>query len=288
MAMLLAALCQNRINNAQQINAAMSMSKNDLLVRGFSASSLGALTASTAGAGEGRYPYDGDPLASTGHPLRWALMGGRPPVRSFGLGSSEPVESVMRRWDRLLDALAARGVARLATAHQVHGADVVRHATHWRGWLRERGVDGHITDVPGTALAVTIADCTPVFIAHPRGVIAALHAGWRGTAAGILSVGLDAMADLGCPADECRVHLGPSICGACYEVGPEGRLYGRRTDGKGLDVRRAGEKAMRRGRRAELKERCLRLVRCRRSTGSQLRATRINTLSHLDLAQSAS
>ena len=79
----------------------------------------------------------------------------------------------------LKQGLVERGVVRLATAHQVHGADVVRHATQWRGWLRERGVDGHITDVPGTALAVTIADCTPVFISHPRGVIAALHAGWQ-------------------------------------------------------------------------------------------------------------
>lgn len=197
----------------------------------------------------------GDPLASAARvPHLPVGIEGWTTTRlagSFGLGSSEPVESVMRRWDGLLDALAARGVVRLATAHQVHGANVVRHATHWRGWLRERGVDGHITDVPGTALAVTIADCTPVFIAHPRGVIAALHAGWRGTAAGILSVGLDAMADFGCPADECLVHLGPSICGACYEVGPEvfEALHGRRTHDKGLiDVRAVlHEQATRRG-----------------------------------------
>lgn len=159
---------------------------------------------------------------------------------SFGLGSTEAVSDVMARWDLLQSALAQRGVQRLATAHQVHGADVVIHRDGWRGWLRERGVDGHVTAVAGTALAITIADCTPVFVAHPAGVIAALHAGWRGTAAGILSAGLEAMTALGCPPNECVVHLGPSICGSCYEVGPEvlSAITGRPASGKGyLDVR---------------------------------------------------
>lgn len=170
---------------------------------------------------------------------------------SFGLVSSESTVAVHNRWSALQDDLAALGVYRLASASQVHGADVVRHHGSWRGWLRERGVDGHLTNVPGTALAVTVADCTPVFIAHPSGVIAALHAGWRGTAAGILNVGLDALAELGCPADECVVHLGPSICGACYEVGPEvfEALVGVRPAAKGLiDVRAVlADQATRRG-----------------------------------------
>ncbi len=170
---------------------------------------------------------------------------------SFGLGSSEPVGDVMARWDGLLEALQRRGVNRLASATQVHGADLVEHRGGWRGWLRRRGIDGHVTAVPGTALAVTVADCTPVFVTHPRGVIAALHAGWRGTAAGILDAGLDAFAALGCPSDECRVHLGPSICRSCYEVGPEvfEAVTGARPAGKGLlDVRAIlAEQARRRG-----------------------------------------
>jgi YfiH family protein len=159
---------------------------------------------------------------------------------SFGFGTDEPVVHVMERWSGLLDAMERQGVRRLASATQVHGADVVRHREGWQGWLRLRGVDGHVSDVPGTAMVVTVADCTPVFIAHPAGVAAVLHAGWRGTATGILPAGLDAMAALGCPADECRVHLGPSICGRCYEVGPEvfEALTGNRPAAKGLiDVR---------------------------------------------------
>lgn len=139
-----------------------------------------------------------------------------------------------------MDALAQHSVHRLGSATQVHGAEIVRHGDGWRGWLRLSGIDGHITATPGTALAVTIADCTPVFISHGRGVVAALHAGWRGTAARILDVGLDAMTELGCPPDECQVHLGPSICGSCYEVGPEvlEAVTGRPATSKGLlDVR---------------------------------------------------
>ena len=140
---------------------------------------------------------------------------------SYGMGSQEPVADVSSRWSSLADALAARGVDRLTSAYQVHGVQIATHRAGWTGTLRMSAMDGHVTNVPGTALAVTVADCTPVFIAHPRGAIAALHAGWRGTAARILAAGLNALAAIGYPTDECAVHLGPAICGACYEVGPE-------------------------------------------------------------------
>ncbi|MES2525109.1 MAG: polyphenol oxidase family protein [Gemmatimonadota bacterium] len=159
---------------------------------------------------------------------------------SFGLGSDEAVAAVIGRWDGLQAALLTRGIVRLCSASQVHGADVVPHDGSWRGWLRLRGVDGHFTTTRGTALAVTVADCTPVFIAHPAGAVAALHAGWRGTAAGILPVGLRMFEAAGFPADECSVHLGPAICGSCYEVGPEvlTAMFGVPAASKGLlDVR---------------------------------------------------
>ncbi|MBU6367286.1 MAG: polyphenol oxidase family protein [Gemmatimonadetes bacterium] len=159
---------------------------------------------------------------------------------SFGLGDAEPVGAVMDRWRALQRALAAEGITRMASAHQVHGAAVVEHGGGWDGWVRLEGVDGHVTARRGTALVVTVADCTPVLVAHPRGAVAALHAGWRGTASGILERGLRALARRGYPAAECEVHLGPAICGACYEVGPEvlSAVYGRTVAGKGcLDVR---------------------------------------------------
>lgn len=168
------------------------------------------------------------------------------------MGGNEAVGDVMTRWSALQEALALRGVSRLVSAHQVHGAVVSRHQGHgWTGWLRQRGVDGHVSTVPGTALAVTIADCTPILIGHPRGAIGALHAGWRGTAAGILDVGLDLLSSLGFPAEECAVYLGPAICGPCYEVGPEvlTAVTGEPTLTKGyLDVRAVlTERARKRG-----------------------------------------
>lgn len=158
---------------------------------------------------------------------------------SFGLGSDEPVGAVIDRWSLLQSDLRLVGAHRLASAHQVHRVIVAAHASGWTGWLRQEGVDGHVTDVIGTALAVTVADCTPVFIAHPK-AIGLLHAGWRGTAAHILKEGMSAMEALGAPADECVMHLGPSICAECYEVGPEvlEAITGKPASGKGhLDVR---------------------------------------------------
>jgi YfiH family protein len=159
---------------------------------------------------------------------------------SLGLGSEEPVAAVMARWSWLLGYCRAREAHALASAGQVHGAAVATHWGGWTGWLRGRDLDGHVTSVAGVALAVTVADCTPVFLAHPSGVIGVLHAGWRGTASGMLVAGLTACAALGAPADEVVVHLGPAICGACYEVGPEvvAAVTGRPAHGKGrLDVR---------------------------------------------------
>lgn len=159
---------------------------------------------------------------------------------SFGLGSEEPVHAVMDRWSALLADCRAGGAEALASAGQVHGAAIARHAPGWQGWLRGRERDGHATVAPGLALAVTVADCTPVFLAHPAGPIALLHAGWRGTAAGILEAGLATLRALGAPPEEVVLHCGPAICGACYEVGPEvmAAVTGRPASGKArLDMR---------------------------------------------------
>jgi copper oxidase (laccase) domain-containing protein len=81
-------------------------------------------------------------------------------------------------------------------------------------------------------MAVTVADCVPVFIAHESGAAALLHSGWRGTEARISSVAVERLVQLGNPAAELEVHLGPAICGGCYEVSPDvhGRLTGRAVD----------------------------------------------------------
>jgi YfiH family protein len=136
---------------------------------------------------------------------------------TFGLSSDEPARVVMQRWQRLREELKPGG-ARMASATQVHGARVVVHNTEWEGWLRVDGADGHATVEPRLALAVSVADCVPVFIAHPRGAIALLHSGWRGTAARIVERGIEVLSHRGFAISELRIHLGPAICGKCYEV----------------------------------------------------------------------
>jgi YfiH family protein len=136
---------------------------------------------------------------------------------TFGLQSEEPVRDVMGRWSALRTLLGG-AVVRLATAAQVHGCEVTMHAAGWRGWLRGDAADGHLSAVRGTAMAVTVADCVPVFIAHPAGAAAVLHSGWRGTEARITDVAITALTSLGFSAGAMRVHCGPAICGQCYEV----------------------------------------------------------------------
>ena len=150
---------------------------------------------------------------------------------SFGTAGEEPVGAVMGRWSALQEWLAPSG-PRFATAGQIHGNRVVVHPAGWEGWLRVRAADGHASAERGTGMAVTIADCVPVFVAHPAGAIALLHSGWRGTVGRITERGIEALAHCGFPVRELHVHLGPAVCGGCYEVSPDvyARLTGRSVD----------------------------------------------------------
>ncbi len=150
---------------------------------------------------------------------------------SFNTMSPEPAAEAMTRWHRLLEYLGPWST-RFATSRQVHGNDVLKHSGEWDGWLRGLPADGHFAPARGTAMAVTIADCVPVFLAHPAGASAVLHAGWRGTAGKILARGIESFTKAGLGASDLLVHCGPAICGACYEVGPDvyERLTGRAVD----------------------------------------------------------
>ncbi|HTR76730.1 MAG TPA: polyphenol oxidase family protein [Gemmatimonadaceae bacterium] len=157
----------------------------------------------------------------------------------FGFHSTEPSREVIARWTALRRELGRDGI-RFATAGQVHGARVAVHAPGGSGWLRVDDADGHAAVDRGTAMAVVTADCVPVFVAHPAGASGILHAGWRGTAAGILSRGIAALATRGFDPREFIVHLGPAICCQCYEVGADvySQLTGRTIEGKAhVDLR---------------------------------------------------
>jgi len=149
---------------------------------------------------------------------------------SYSTAGTAPVSEIMERWRRLQLELAP-AARRLATSVQVHGNRVLVHEAGWEGWLRGPEADGHFAPAPGTALAVSIADCVPVFLAHPSGAVALLHSGWRGTAARIVERAIALFHERGLAPRDLHLATGPAICGRCYEVSPHvyEQLTGRAT-----------------------------------------------------------
>jgi YfiH family protein len=110
----------------------------------------------------------------------------------------------------------------LHTARQVHGDGL--HSIEVDGPPATPPVeaDALLTARRGAALAVQVADCVPILVAdRAAGLIAAVHAGWRGTVAGVLARTLDAFASRGSHGADLTVVLGPHIGRCCFEVGPE-------------------------------------------------------------------
>jgi YfiH family protein len=82
--------------------------------------------------------------------------------------------------------------------------------------------DAIISTLKNIPIAVRAADCVPILIAHPAGVIAAVHSGWKGTKAQVLKKTLLKMQnEYNLDLSQAYICLGPSICGDCYEVGEE-------------------------------------------------------------------
>lgn len=119
-----------------------------------------------------------------------------------------PAPDLELRWQAVVDRP-------LTWLRQVHGGRVVEvgEPGEWAG----EEADASVTVHPGAALATFTADCAPVALLSEEGPIGAVHAGWRGLAAGIVPAAVDAVRRLGGR----RVHavLGPCIRPACYEFG---------------------------------------------------------------------
>lgn len=75
-----------------------------------------------------------------------------------------------------------------------------------------------MTTLPGLRIAVRVADCAPIALLAD-GVVAVVHAGWRGIAAGVIPAAVDAMRELG--AGDIRPVVGPCIHAECYEFGTD-------------------------------------------------------------------
>ncbi|MBI2973366.1 MAG: peptidoglycan editing factor PgeF [Armatimonadetes bacterium] len=143
-----------------------------------------------------------------------------PPFDSLNLGRGVHDDSanVARNRAAILRAIGI-DPSRHVEASQVHGATVAVVTARDAAGVIE-GADGMVTSAPGLALAIHAADCVPVLLADPRRrVVAAVHAGWRGSAAGIALEAVGVLADrFESRAEDLLVAIGPAIKACHYEV----------------------------------------------------------------------
>lgn len=127
------------------------------------------------------------------------------------------------------DSLWPEGVR---TAKQIH-SDIVVDASGFDAAGPIGEGDALIVDRPGVLVGVKTADCVPILLVDPSTqAVAAIHAGWRGTAQGITSKAVRAISSRWrADARNLRAAIGPSIGVCCYEVGSEvARRFGIETD----------------------------------------------------------
>jgi purine-nucleoside/S-methyl-5'-thioadenosine phosphorylase / adenosine deaminase len=136
---------------------------------------------------------------------------------SVGLKNAADRDAVLQSRRAFAGALGLDGVA-LTTIGSVHGAEVARVDEPVPS---VDDVDALVTNRPGIALFATYADCYPIVLWDPEKNAAGLvHAGWRGTQAGVARAAVTLMRDeFGCR--HIRAGIGPGICGRCYEVGED-------------------------------------------------------------------
>lgn len=143
---------------------------------------------------------------------------------SLNLGhrrGDEP-EWVRRNYEIFCDATKT-DVNSIVMANQVHGNFVKRVSSEdVKDDLFSPAkfeADGLVTNTPGITLVVFSADCIPILFFDPaQKIIAAVHAGWRGTALGIAAQGVRAMEALGSRPEDIRCAIGPGIGKGCFET----------------------------------------------------------------------
>jgi polyphenol oxidase len=159
----------------------------------------------------------------------------------FDLGTARSADpAILARRSRFLSAAGFEGRS-AAVVRQVHGARLVR-ARETASVPEADGVSWLHSDPWERVPAVRTADCVPILLADRKGrAAAAVHAGWRGTAAGIAARAVEHLAAAGVPPEDLVAALGPAILACCYEVGPEVALALAASvpDGNAAEVSRA-------------------------------------------------
>jgi YfiH family protein len=147
-----------------------------------------------------------------------SLLGGKPAL-NLGFTDWDERESVAANRSKFVAAIAAKQMP-LVTLRQIH-SDVIYVAAAPAADAPK--ADAVATPTPGLLVGVQTADCVPILLADIRQrVIAAIHAGWRGTLARIAVKALGRMRmEFGSRPRDVVAAIGPAIGRCCYEVGPE-------------------------------------------------------------------
>jgi YfiH family protein len=136
-----------------------------------------------------------------------------------GIGSSDDPAAVAENRRRIAEVMGGTPDD-LAACYQIHSSIARVAEGPWRG-DRPEG-DAVVTATPGVICAVLTADCAPVLMAdREAGVVAAVHAGWKGALGGVVHSAVSAMEALGARASRIRAVVGPCIAQASYEVGAD-------------------------------------------------------------------
>ena len=141
--------------------------------------------------------------------------------------NEDAAENILENRRRFLKLFAGRWA--LAGCWQMHGTDVrmVKDAADARPAEDGRGetiyCDAIISNAPNVLAGVKTADCVPILLGDPKtGSFAAVHAGWRGTFAGIVLYAIERLTkEYNSAPEDLRVALGPAAAACCYEVGSE-------------------------------------------------------------------
>ncbi len=138
-----------------------------------------------------------------------------------GYGSGDDPANVSANRSRVIGALGLKNGSSVITPYQTHSADV---AVADRAWERDRAprADAVITGARGLAIGILSADCGAVLFADEKaGLIAAAHAGWRGSIDGVLEATVDRLVLEGAERSRISAAIGPCLHQQSYEVGPE-------------------------------------------------------------------
>ena len=145
---------------------------------------------------------------------------------NLGLDRGDDRETVLENLGLFADALGIDAES-IISVSQIHSANIraVDGSNRGEGFYKGeiKSCDGYVTKSRDIALGVRTADCVPILLYAPPvenfgGAVAAVHAGWRGTALGIARSAVLKLCDMGASPKDIRVAIGPSIGSCCYSV----------------------------------------------------------------------